>query len=70
MEKTGIFGTLKLPQILAAEETEMERKTRLKKINEEMREMTKLKKEAQIEGDIRDTEILFNKEVFLEMGLI
>ena len=46
MERTGIFGTLKLPQILAAEETEMERKARLKKINEEMREMTKLKKEA------------------------
>ena len=46
MERTGVFGTLKLPMILAGEETEMERKARLKQINEEMREMTKLKKEA------------------------
>jgi hypothetical protein len=55
---------------LLGEETELERRARLKKIHEEMKEMTKQKLEIQKEGDIRDVEILLNKEVFEEIGLI
>lgn len=71
MEAKAIYGTLKLPQILAAEETEAERRQKLMKIHDDMKEMTKQKKEIEAnQGDIRDIEILFNKEIFEEIGLI
>ncbi len=71
LEANVIYGTLKLPQLLAGEETEAERRQKLKRIHEEMKEMTRQKKEIEADqGEVRDIEILLNKEAFEEIGLI
>ncbi|CDW90706.1 UNKNOWN [Stylonychia lemnae] len=64
----NIYATLKLPNIMHSEEYQEFRKSRHKLLSQEYIELAKQKKE--IKPDIRDLEIILNKDTFEEMGLL
>eukprot|EP00347_Sterkiella_histriomuscorum_P007704 403347886 len=63
-----VFATLKLPNIIAEEEFNQIRRAQKLKLSEEYKLITKEKQKQK--SEIRDVEILLNKEPFQEMGLI